>query len=51
MVVGVGTGGTAPGTGEILKQKIRNMKLFVVEPADSPVLSGLDWARFRGVKS
>src|SRR5262245_47932647 len=40
LVVGVGTGGTATGTGEILKQNIENLKLYVVEPADSPVLSG-----------
>jgi cysteine synthase len=40
LVVGVGTGGTATGTGEALKQKIENMKLIAVEPADSPVLSG-----------
>jgi cysteine synthase A len=40
LVVGVGTGGTATGTGEALKQQIENLKLLVVEPADSPVLSG-----------
>ena len=40
LIVGVGTGGTATGTGEVLKEKIKDMKLFVVEPADSPVLSG-----------
>src|SRR5262249_21225063 len=38
LVVGVGTGGTATGTGETLKAKLESMKLFVVEPADSPVL-------------
>ncbi|RIV21082.1 cysteine synthase A [Alicyclobacillaceae bacterium I2511] len=35
-----GTGGTVTGTGEILKQKIADLKIFVVEPAGSPVLSG-----------
>jgi cysteine synthase len=40
LVVGVGTGGTATGTGEILKQHIKTLKLYAIEPADSPVLSG-----------
>ena len=39
-VAGVGTGGTITGVGEILKQKIANIKIIAVEPADSPVLSG-----------
>jgi cysteine synthase A len=40
LVVGVGTGGTATGTGEIVKQKIKSLRLFAVEPAESPVFSG-----------
>jgi len=40
LVVGVGTGGTATGTGEVVKQKIRSLKLFAVEPAESAVFSG-----------
>jgi cysteine synthase A len=40
LIVGVGTGGTATGTGEILKQKLKSIEVFAVEPADSPVFSG-----------
>ena len=39
-VVGVGTGGTISGAGEVLKKKYSNIKNVVVEPAESPVLSG-----------
>jgi cysteine synthase A len=40
VIVGVGTGGTATGTGEVLKKNIKDLKLYAVEPADSPVFSG-----------
>ncbi len=40
LVVGLGTGGTATGTGEILKERIKSLRLFGVEPAESPVFSG-----------
>lgn len=35
-----GTGGTVTGTGEVLKERIPGLKIFVVEPAGLPVLSG-----------
>jgi cysteine synthase len=39
-VAAVGTGGTVTGTGEVLKEKLPNIKIFAVEPTDSPILSG-----------
>src|SRR5262245_38479047 len=39
-VCGIGTGGTATGVGEVLKQEIPGLRLYAVEPTDSAVLSG-----------
>ncbi|SEB96940.1 cysteine synthase A [Paenibacillus sp. GP183] len=35
-----GTGGTITGTGEVLRDKIPGIQIYVVEPKGSPVLSG-----------
>jgi cysteine synthase A len=39
-VSGVGTGGTITGVGQVLKPRRKSLKVFAVEPEDSPVLSG-----------
>jgi cysteine synthase len=39
-VAGVGTGGTVTGVGQVLKPRLPNLKVFAVEPTDSPVIAG-----------
>lgn len=40
LVAAIGTGGTITGVGEVLKSKNPNLKIYAIEPSDSPVLSG-----------
>lgn len=40
IVLGVGTGGTLTGVGEVLKARKPRMRIIAVEPEKSPVLSG-----------
>ncbi|WP_185857741.1 cysteine synthase A [Blattabacterium cuenoti] len=39
-ITGVGTGGHITGIGEVLKNKFPNIKIFSVEPIESPVIFG-----------
>jgi cysteine synthase len=40
LVVGVGTGGTITGVGEVLRERLPDLQIVAVEPARSPVLQG-----------
>jgi cysteine synthase A len=40
IITGVGTGGHISGVAEVLKAEFPNLKVFAVEPAASPVISG-----------
>ncbi len=39
-IAGVGTGGTVTGVGHVLKERNPGVKVFAVEPAESPILNG-----------
>ena len=40
IITGVGTGGHITGVAEVLKEQWSNLKVYAVEPTDSPVISG-----------
>jgi cysteine synthase len=40
VVAGIGTGGTITGVGQVLKERKSEVKMFAVEPAESPILNG-----------
>lgn len=40
LITGVGSGGHITGVGEVLKSKFKDLKVYAVEPENSPVISG-----------
>jgi cysteine synthase len=42
-IITQGTGGTVTGVGRFLRKKKRGVKLYVVEPAECPLLSKREW--------
>lgn len=39
-ISGIGTGGTITGAGEVLRKHFSDIKIYAIEPAASPILSG-----------
>ncbi|WP_366180263.1 cysteine synthase A [Actinomyces timonensis] len=42
-VAGIGTGGTLTGVGTVLRKELPDVKVFGIEPAESPFLQEGDW--------
>lgn len=49
-VTGVGTGGSLTGTGRYLRSKDKNIKLYAMEPEETPILSQGEEGEYEGHK-